>query len=328
MYPVAAAALTSDDSINCTVTGGAAVSYVHGSGGKGSEDGLLLCTWNHSISDCLHTEVGIRGSSNSSRPFIEKAALIRTGTHSDFETGFLNARYGFKSLYRPHTIHNFLFDNPLLWNTYGFGVSYRQKVSSSVQVLAQTTINSKESTQIHALVQGEWAHQSAAFISGIQTYSPENQDNIMSIGSEWSGTWSKLQVHCIGSYNNYSGFGHNRNASMVPGYKGIGFVECTYMPVPTLTFSGMGYYEQMHKSYNHEFTFCGTDVCWTAVTDIGIGCGMEWQQDDATVTLMPRSFIRWTPVKDAADIQLGVQPTSINNAIPNWRITGELWIRL
>jgi len=326
--PACAAVLTPADTLSCTVTTGASASYVHGSGGKGTQDGLLLGTWNHSFNTRLHTDIGIRGSSNSSRPFIEEAALVLTTAAGDISSGFLNARYGFKSLYRPHSLFNFLFDAPMLWNTYGFGIGYQQKSGQPIQLGAQSSLNSKESAQAHVTAQAAWSHQSAMVIGGIQTYSTENQDNNLLVGGEWQSSWSKLQMHCIGTYADYTGFGHDRNSTMVPGYKGTAFVEMNYTPQRTVTLSGMGYYEQMHKAYEHEFVFCGTEVCWMAFSSLGMGCGMEWQQDDATVSLMPRTFIQWTPLKESADIQVGVQPTIIDNAIPNWRITGELWIRL
>jgi hypothetical protein len=322
------AALSPCDSLSCEVTGGAALHSFHGSGSKATEDGLVFCRLNHDFTDKIQAVVALRGAVNSSLPLIEEAALQWKSATSSIEAGFVSHRYGFDKLYRPHSIFNFLFDKPVLWDEYGFGATYYQGLTTWLTMAAASSINSKENGQAHLLLTFKDKNIESGILGGFQSYTTENQDNSFTSGIDVSAQWNLLSVHCAAKYVDYFGFGHASNSTMVPGESITGFLEFAYIPVSPVTLSAMSYYVKTQKRFEHEFFFEGLEGAWMFLPHYGIGGGIEWQKDDYIITVMPRAFARFVPFNSTTELQVSMLPTFIVNSITSYRLAGEIWFRL
>jgi hypothetical protein len=323
-----AARLSLYDSLSCEVTGGAALHFFHGSGPKATEDGLIICGFDHGFTQEIHAAFALRGAVNGSLPLIEEAALQWKRGPSALEAGFVSQRYGFDKIYRPHSIFNFLFDKPVLWDEYGFGSAYCQGITSCLNVTAATSINAKENGQAHLLLTFNAKNLESSVLGGFQSYTIENQDNSFTSGIDVTARWDSLLVHCTAKYVDYFGYGHAANPTMVPGETITGFLELSYVPISGVSLNTMSYYFQTTKRFEHEFFFEGLEGSWMIFRHYGLGGGVEWQKDDDIITIMPRIFARIVPFAAATELQISMQPTFINHTVTSYRLAGEIWIRL
>jgi len=327
LHCASATALSSRDSLSCEMTGGAALTFFHGSGAKASENGLLIGSLDHAFSDNVHALFAVRCGATGS-PLIEEAAIQWQSRQTHLSGGFLSNRYGFDKLYRPHSLFNFLFDKPVLWDMYGFGATLNQRFSRGLGMTAASSINSRESGQAHLMLAMDLPRVQAGVLFGVQTYTIENQDNSLTGGFDVCAQRAWFQVHATLKYVDYRGFGHSSNPTMVPGKSTTGFLEFSALPVSDFELCGMSYYQISQKRFNHEFFFEGLDVSWMLLTHFGLGGGCEWQKDDDILSLMPRLFFRAVPVRNHTDIRISLMPTIIDHTATSWRLTGEIWICL
>jgi len=322
------ATLSTHDSVFCEATGCAAISFTHGSGSKASENGLIICSLDHSFNDNIEAVCAVRGSSSDALPFIEKAALQWKSGSSLIDAGFISSRYGFDILYRPHSISNFLFDKPVLWDMYGFGAAYNRTFSGWFDISAASSINAKEAGQAHLLLNTHVGNLASSFLAGFQSYTMENQDNSFTGGLDVNFRHDSLRIHCTAKYVDYAGFGRSSNPTMRPGETITGFSEFSYIPVSNVTITAMSYYLKSRKRYYHEFFFEGAEVSWMFLRHIGFGGGCEWQKDDDIISLTPRLSALIVPYSGSTSIQLSVQSCQIDNAVTSYRMAGEIWFRL
>jgi hypothetical protein len=325
---VHAITLSPADSLSLQVAGGATISASHGSGAKASENGLLICVLDHSLSDRFQAICGVRGGESGFRSFIEEAEIRWTSGQNKADAGFLSQRYGFCMLYRPNSIFNFLFDKPLLLDAYGFGIGFSRQVGTRFGVAAGSTIGTRENGQAHVLLSMDCGYLASRLLGEFETYSQENQDNGVSSGLEMYFRWSRGQLHGIAKFTSYIGYGHAANSTMVPGESMTGFLECSISPVSPLTISAMSYVFKSRKRYDHLFYFEAAEASWMFSAMFGAGCGCEWQRDDDVATLMPRVFVKATPAAGRAGFELSIQPAMTGKEISSYRLSGELWMRL
>jgi hypothetical protein len=316
------------DSLSLQVSGGAAISSLHGAGAKASENGLLICGLDHAINDRLHAICSVRGGRSSLQSFIEEADIRWAFGQNEADAGFLSQRYGFDALYRPYSLFNLLFDKPLLWDSYGFGLAYKRRMGRRFGLVAGSTIATRENGQAHVMLSMENDHLTSRLLGGFQSYSQENQDNSVSSGLELLYRWRWTELHGVAKYTHFLGFGHSANPTMIPGESIIGFLECRLTPVSPIQLSAMSYVLSTKKRYNHEFYFEGLELSWMFVTMFAVGCGCEWQKDDNVTSLMPRLFAKAVPSAGHAGLEISIQPTILRGEIASYRLSGELWIRL
>jgi hypothetical protein len=322
------ATLSPTDSLSLNVSGGAALTTLHGAGSKASENGLLICLIDHSISDRVHALCAIRGSRSGNRAFIEEAALKWSLGRNEAEAGFVSNRYGFGTLYRPFSIFIFLFDKPVLWDAYGFGFTYKRSIGTSASVTAGSSINTRENGQAHVLLSMNKALLSLGILGGVQTYSMDDQDNSIATGLDATLRWDCLQIHGIAKYTDYLGFGHSSNPTMVPGKSFTGLLELSWMLTHTLNARAISYILKLQKRYDHQFLFEGLEASWMFARYFGLGSGCEWQKDDDVISLMPRCFLKAVPSADHASLEVSFQPTITHSKIISYRFSGEIWMRL
>jgi hypothetical protein len=326
--PVHSVILSPRDSLAILVSGGAAISFLHGAGQKASETGLCIASLDHSINNALHAVCAVRGGRNSLKSFIEEADIRWSFGSNEADAGFVSNRYGFALLYRQNSPYFFLFDKPVLWDASGFGFAYRRDMGRFFKLTAASSVNTRESGQAHALLSMGTTRFTSELFGGFQTYSSENQDNGISAGLEVRLRLDRIQMHGIAKSTDYLGYGHAANATMVPGESTIGFLECSWTPVPSINVSAVSYYLKAHKRYDHEFFFEGLEFKWIFFKQFGLGAGCEWQKDDDVASLMPRFFTMAVPSPDHACLEVSLQPTVVHGAIISYRLSGELWIRL
>ena len=322
------ATLSPTDSLSLNVSGGAALSSLHGAGSKASENGLIICLLDHSLSDNVHAICAIRGSRSGNRAFLEEAALKWSLGRNEADAGFVSHRYGFDELYRPYSIFNFLFDKPVLWDAYGFGFTYKRRMGTSLCVTTGSSIDTRENGQAHVLLSMNKSNLTMGLLEAFQTYSTDNQDNSFSSGLEASWQPDRLHLHGVVKYTHYLGFGHTANSTMVPGESVTGFLELSCFLTSSLTAEAVSYYLKTQKRYDHEFFFEGLETSWMFAKQLGLGCGCEWQKDDDIISLMPRLFARIVPSPNRASLEISFQPTIAHSEIISYRLAGELWLRL
>ena len=303
------------------------ISFLHGSGSKASEDGLLTAALTHSFNSRLFAQCALRVGATAAQPLLEKAALAWRSGQSAVEAGFVSQRYGFDILYRPHSVFHFLFDKPVLWDTYGFGAGYSGSFSR-LTLSAASSINAKENGQAHVMLSLQGATLESSLLAGFQSYTLENQDNEFSLGLNTTGNWNTFHVHATAKYVSYAGYGHAANPTMVPGQSVTGFLEMSYTPSTALMLCAMSYYLNVHKRFDHEFYFEGLEGTWMTFDYAGLGLGGQWQKDDAITTLTPRVFLTIVPLPDAAELRVSFESTYIERSATSYRLMGEIWMRL
>jgi hypothetical protein len=129
------------------MSGAATISSSRGTGGKASENGLLICSLDHSVGDRLSAICAVRGGVSGLRSFIEEARIRWSPGQNEVDAGFLSQRYGFSVIYRPYSISHFLFDKPLLLDAYGFGLGYKRLFGRHIGASAGSTLGTRENGQ-------------------------------------------------------------------------------------------------------------------------------------------------------------------------------------
>jgi hypothetical protein len=327
VFSAYASTLDPQDSLDIMVSGGASITYEKSADAKALEDGLLRASLSHALTDNLRAVISIRGSRNSSIPLFEEGSIHLKVRNSDISGGFLSYRYGFATLYRPHSVFYLLFDRALLWDVNGFGIGGNLNSNTGLALGAGASLNSRESGQVHALLDVAGQHLQTRILGGFQSYSPEDQDNSFTEGTDVAGEWEYIKVHAVGTFMQYAGFGHATNSTMVPGNSFDGLVEARIDPNNKCNAEAQVYYENYKKSYRHEFLLTGIEATWMALLRCGIGAGYEYQMNDAYCTNIPRLFLDFIPFAQKCDVRLSFQQRTLSGSRPVYSLFGEIWMR-
>jgi hypothetical protein len=327
-FALSAHALTlgSQDSFDISVSGGATIGFEQSSGSKADEDGLLRVSLTHEFTNSVRAVISARGGRNSSIPLFEEGGIHVRIRNSDLSGGFLSYRFGFAALYRPHSVFYYLFDRALLWDVNGFGIGGALNFSPGLTFSAGSMINSRESGQVHALLDFAGPHFQTLILGGFQSYSVEEQDNSFTEGTDVAGEWERVKVHAVGKFTQFMGFGHSTNSMMVPGKSFDGLLEARIDPSEKFSAAAQVYYENYEKAYNYEFLLSGIEGAWMALPRFGVGAGFEYQMDDAYYTRIPRIFLVFIPCAKKSDVRLSFQQSTLGGAHPVYSITGEIWM--
>ena len=312
------------DSVDISVSGGAAVGFQKVSGLKAVEDGLLRASLSHEFTNIVRAVISVRGNRNSSIPLFEEGSIHLKIRNSDLSCGFLSYRFGFAALYRPHSVYYYLFDRALLWDVNGFGFGGALDCSHGIAIGAGSSLNSRESGQVHARLDFSGRHLRALLLGGFQSYSAEEQDNSFTEGTDIAGEWGFLKVHATGKFMQYMGFGHSTNSTMVPGKSFIGLLEARIDPNDKFNAAAQMYYENYEKKSRHDFLLTGIEGTWMVLSRCGVGAGFEYQMDDAYYTRTPRVFMVFVPFNKKTDIRISFQQSTLVGSQPVYGLAGEI----
>jgi hypothetical protein len=316
------------DSLRVQATGGVSIDFQEHAGRKSSEEGLIRVSLDHPFTDRLHAVIALRASRSSARPAFEEGSLAWRGGQGEVKAGFLSDRYGLSTLYRPHSVFQFLFDKPLLWDTYGFGAGGALRIGPFTTVSGSATMNTRESGEAHALATVTAGELQARLLGGFQAYSPEDQDNHVVGGGEFAAGAGALMVHCAAKFVRFTGFGVAANPTMTPGRVFDGYLETHWDPLPRITLNGILYYQNYAKRYRHEFLLGGAEGTWMFLTTLGIGARWEVQRDGDLLSSTPALSVVFVPVPNKTELRISAQQLKTEAGAPIRSVTAELWFQL
>ena len=321
-FPVS---LFPDDSLSLFVAGDALATSQASSGFKGSENGFLRATLCHELSDHLSATVGVRGYSALPEPFLEVAALSWKNDPATLSGGFLTSRYGSCRFYKTYSTLSPLFEKPVIWDVYGFGGSGSLH-SGNWMLNAGALMNDRESGSVHGYGGFESGSFSAGLLAGFQTYSPEDQDNNLTLGFESSAGEGPLRLHCAMRYLHGTAYSSTGTSYHIHGNAFDGFLEARIAPVRPLTIDLLGLYDCSRRQFNHAQGLTGIDCQWRLIHWWGVAGGGEWSNNDGVQSWAPelRTFV--SPDTGVTQLSIGVKQSRTGSSSPLNQLTGNVCI--
>lgn len=320
-----AVVLSSRDTLETTLIGGASVTHHEPSGAKASESAMIRASAHHIFSDNLYTKISIKGSRSLYTSFIEQGYIAWYKKGFTAAGGILTNRYGRCSLYKPERIDNPLFEKWILWDVYGFGASMGKEISKS-KLQGAVTLNNRESGAIHLLYQLQLNHFQSVILGGFKSYSIENQDNCITVGSDVFISWEVFKMRMVAKYDRYIGFGSELNTTMKPGNLITGFTELKVNPFPFLEVSMLAYVKSLDKLISHTSILWGGIFEYMPVKWLGVGGGAEFLTNESVLTTTPEIFFTIRPVKEYASINVCFKTSKTDNSSITYIWSGNVWI--
>jgi hypothetical protein len=324
--PCSAISVLQDDSLAVFMAGDAAATYQQSSGFKGTENGFLRAVLLHQFDDQWSATIGMRGYNALPVPFLETGALSwKPDTTLTLSGGYLTSRYGESRYYKTWSTYNPLFENPIIWDDYGYGGSVALHTGMLV-LQGGGLMNSRENGSVNGYAGIRTPAISAGVLCGFQTYSLENQDNDLTIGFESSAESDAAKVHVAMRYVHSFGYSANDQPDLVPGNRFDGFLEGRFLPVKSFIVDALGIYRRSTLYYNQESVFTGIDCRWFLGRIWGIGGGAERMDDNGIVTWSPGVRLFVAPGPDPTQLAIGVERMWTGASSPLYQLTGNVCI--
>jgi len=311
------------DTLTAECKGVAAIYGNKPSGAWASEDGIASIGIRHWFSDRIGADIEIKASRTVYVPGIVEGSIGWHASGFAADAGILSDRLGAARLYRPHSLENPFVEQPLLWDTWGYGFRVSPTFAGA-GFQAGVTINNRESGAARLMYHQSTSHFTWTVLAGFQSYSVENQDNAIIGGYEVTGSWGWFILHSAAKYVRYTGFDSNQNPSMVPGWLTDGFIEARAVILSWLTATDLCYVNVNKKSYDHHSVFNGTEV-EAAITEwMSAGADVEYLVD-YRATIKPGVFAVVKPFRGHSEVRVGCGLEKTGNAATTYGVTGELW---
>ncbi len=318
--------LSQEDSLYVFVAGDALVTYQEPSGYKGEENGFLRAVLDHAIVDNWYATVGIRGYNALPEPYLETGALSWRDSTLQLSGGYLTSRYGICEYYKPWSTYSPLFENPIIWDDYGFGESMAWH--SGYAVLQECALmNSRENGSVNAFAGIETPSFRAGFLGGFQTYSLEDQDNNVTLGFESSAGSDAIMLHTALCFERNLGYSLYSQTAVVPGNRFNGFLEMELVPCRSFIADLLGIYRRTTLYYNQMQVFTGVDCRWFLGRIWGVGGGAESLDDLGIVTWTPGLRVFLAPAPDpTSQLSVGIERTWTGSSSPLYELTGNVCV--
>lgn len=322
-FPAFSLTLFSGDTLSVFMAGDAAATFQEPSGFKGSENGFLRATVTHEIDEHLSATVGIRGYTALPEPFLETGALSWENGGAVLCGGYLTSRFGICRYYKIYSTYSPLFENPIIWNTYGFGGT--ASVHSGAVVLeGGALLNDRESGSVHCYSGIETEAFDAGLLCGFQTYSPEDQDNDLTLGLESSAGNGPVRLHCAMRYLHGFAYSATGTSLQVHGNRFDGFMEARVVPAQMLTFDMIGIYHYDKRVFEQTQSLVGIDCQWRLIRWWGMAGGGEWSNSDGMVSWAPELRTFAVPATGPTQISIGVKRSWTKGSSPLWQEIGNI----
>ncbi|MGA3050815.1 MAG: hypothetical protein ABSE00_02705 [Chitinispirillaceae bacterium] len=314
-----------DDSLSVFMAGDAAATYQQSSGFKGSDNGFLRAVLFHEFDDHWAATVGVRGYSALPLPFLETGALSWRDSAVQLSGGYLTSRYGICEYYKPWSTYSPLFENPIIWDDYGFGGAVSSH-SGLVVLQGCALMNSRENGSVNGYAGIETPSMRAGLLCGFQTYSLDNQDNDLTFGLESSAQNDAVKIHLAMCYVHNFGYSPNAQPDLVPGNRFDGFLEGRLSPFRSLIVDMLGIYRYSTLYFNQSEVFTGLDCRWFLGRIWGIGGGGERMDDDGIITYSPGLRLFIAPAPDPSQLSIGIERTWTGSSSPLYELTGNICV--
>ncbi len=314
-----------DDSLSVYMAGDAAATYQQPSGFKGSDNGFLRAVLFHEFDDHWVATIGVRGYNALPLPFLETGALSWRDSTINLSGGYLTSRYGLSWYYKPWSTYNPLFENPIIWDEYGFGGS--ASLHSGLLVLEGGALaNYRENGSVHEYAGIETTSFRAGLLCGYQTYSLDDNANNLTVGFESSAGSDVVKIHLAMRYLHDFGYSLNNQPSIVPGNRFDGFLEGRLLPFRSLIVDLLGIYRRSTLYYSQTEEFTGIDFRWFLGRIWGIGGGGERMDNEGIVTLSPDLRLFIAPAADPTQLSIGIERTLTGDSSPLNQLTGNICV--
>jgi hypothetical protein len=323
---LSAVKVSNSDSLVAELKGNAALIFHH-SGNTASENAVLRAGWNHSFTEHIETVLLLRAARNAPSLLPEQGYINLHLNTISVGAGFLSKRSGENIIFKPYSLIQPLFDRPVLWESHGFGgqLSLTRKRFAADLILS---INNRENGAVAASTTFGDERMYITLLSGFQSYTIDNQDNMFTIGSDMAFFGEKFRIHLCARYSRYTGFDHSANSTMVPGETFTGYCEPEINLVKNLALKSLLYYRMYSKRYLARQLYNGYELYWKLNRYWGGGLDYEYQINNSVKTDAPGSFIRITPVVDKILLDIGGKRTKTANATVTWEVYSSLLITL
>lgn len=239
----------------------------------------------------VHGYVSVKKKNELFMPEVEEGFLTWNRNGFTVSGGKLAKRYGKCELYSSTAVYNPLFENWILWEKYGVGLSLEKRIKKKL-INSAFTLDTRKSGAFHLLYKVAWKRFQTTFLSGTHVSLDPNLDDFLIFGTEQFVTYRVVRLHSVFKYEYRTHFGATDDPAVTPRTVLAGFLESRLSPVPFLDLTLLIHIRKTIKRGRADNT-----VSYGYVGELlfhkrfGIGQGFEFEKNNEQLSLTPETYV-------------------------------------
>jgi hypothetical protein len=251
---------------------------------------------------------------------VEEASAGLATPSFELSGGLQTHQYGLCTFYKPRSIYNPLFNNPVIWNSAGMSMTVGAPWNG-YRLKNGITVFSKESGAIYGLMERKTAKYEVLGLTGAYIRSISGGMFDYTLGADFLRRGTRFLTHLSGKYTYCHGRildGQRRNLFEL-------LAETWIVAAPKLSIISLLHTEIEGVKAPDETVFLATMAQSMVSSHYGFELGAESRVCTPDITLSPVGSFVVQPVVTWSIIRIGVKRTFWKSGRAKTSITGEVW---
>jgi hypothetical protein len=272
----------------------------------------------------IHAYVSVKKKNELFIPDVEEGFLTWRKSGFTISGGKLAKRYGRCQLYSSTFIYNPLFENWILWEEYGVGLSLEKKIKKTA-ITGAFTLDTRSSAAFHLLYKVSHNRYHGSVLGGIRSSFDENLDDVIIVGTEHSLNYRIVKLHSVFKYEYHTCYRRTENITFKPYDAFAGFLESQFGIAPFLDLTLLTYFRKsLQKQPLNESLSHGYIAELLVKKRFGIGQGFEIMNVNGVLTTSPETFFIVRLLKGLVSIKVNLVTKYPHEAMLSGRGVGKL----